>query len=121
MNRKGNAGEKKSCGTLQPHPSSTQSETSMSKRLEGVRKAARENKETKFTALLHHMTVDLLRESFYALKRKAAPRGGRTVLQGHSPRGECLFRKMMGGNVHLGSRPWKIRSSGKPRLPSSIR
>ena len=27
----------------------------------------------KFTALLHHLTVTLLRESFYALKRKAAP------------------------------------------------
>jgi group II intron reverse transcriptase/maturase len=27
----------------------------------------------KFTALLHHLTVDLLRESFYSLKRKAAP------------------------------------------------
>src|SRR5439155_14395753 len=41
--------------------------------LAGVRKAARENKEMKFTALLHHLTVDLLRESFYSLKRKAAP------------------------------------------------
>jgi retron-type reverse transcriptase len=38
-----------------------------------VRKAAREGKETKFTALLHHLTVDLLRESFYALKRNASP------------------------------------------------
>jgi len=38
-----------------------------------VRKAAREHKEMKFTALLHHLTVDLLRESFYSLKRKAAP------------------------------------------------
>jgi len=27
----------------------------------------------KFTALLHHLTVELLRESFYALKRRAAP------------------------------------------------
>jgi len=27
----------------------------------------------KFTALLHHLTVGLLRESFFALKRKAAP------------------------------------------------
>jgi RNA-directed DNA polymerase len=27
----------------------------------------------KFTALLHHLTVDLLRDSFYSLKRKAAP------------------------------------------------
>jgi group II intron reverse transcriptase/maturase len=27
----------------------------------------------KFTALLHHLSVDLLRDSFYALKRQAAP------------------------------------------------
>jgi hypothetical protein len=27
----------------------------------------------KFTALLHHVTVDLLRDSFSSLKRKAAP------------------------------------------------
>jgi group II intron reverse transcriptase/maturase len=38
-----------------------------------VRKAARENKELKFTALLHHLTIDLMRESFYSLRRKAAP------------------------------------------------
>ena len=51
----------------------TQSEKSVSQGLASVRKAARENKEMKFTALLHHLTVDLLRESFYSLKRKAAP------------------------------------------------
>ena len=45
----------------------------MSQGLAGVRKAAKEHKEMKFTALLHHLTVDLLRGSFYALKRKAAP------------------------------------------------
>jgi len=32
-----------------------------------VRKAARENKGRKFTALRHHLTVDLLRESFLLL------------------------------------------------------
>ena len=53
------------------HP--TQSGARVSQGLAGVRKAAREGKEIKFTALLHHLTVDLLRESFYALKRKAAP------------------------------------------------
>ena len=52
---------------------STQSEARVSHGLEGVRKAARERKEIKFTALLHHLTVDMLRDSFYALKRKAAP------------------------------------------------
>ena len=57
----------------QPSTYSTQGEKRVSQGLAGVRKAARENKELKFTALLHHLTVDLLRESFYALKRKAAP------------------------------------------------
>ena len=51
----------------------TQSEARVSQGLAGVRKAAKEHQEMKFTALLHHVTVDLLRESFYALKRKAAP------------------------------------------------
>ena len=51
----------------------TQSGKGVSQGLAGVRKAAREHKEMKFTALLHHLNVDLLRESFYSLKRKAAP------------------------------------------------
>jgi len=38
-----------------------------------VRKAATERKQERFTALLHHATVDLLRDSFYALQRRAAP------------------------------------------------
>jgi group II intron reverse transcriptase/maturase len=41
--------------------------------LDRVRHAARQRKKEKFTALLHHVTVDLLRESFLALKRRAAP------------------------------------------------
>jgi len=41
--------------------------------LDRVRQAARQWKKEKFTALLHHVTTDLLREAFYALKRKAAP------------------------------------------------
>ena len=59
--------------THQPNTSPTQSGTRVSQGLAGVRKAARESKERRFTALLHHLTVDLLRESFYALKRNAAP------------------------------------------------
>jgi len=56
-----------------PHTQPTQSGVRVSQGLAGVRKAAKEHKEMKFTALLHHLTVDLLRESFYALERKAAP------------------------------------------------
>ncbi len=38
-----------------------------------VREVARKDKRARFTALLHHVTIDLLRDSFYALKRSAAP------------------------------------------------
>ena len=51
----------------------TRSKARVSQGLAGVRRAARERKEMRFTALLHHMTASLLRDSFYALKRKAAP------------------------------------------------
>ncbi|MHB8389956.1 MAG: group II intron reverse transcriptase/maturase [Acidobacteriaceae bacterium] len=52
---------------------STQSEARVSQGLAGVRQAAKESKGMQFTALLHHLTVGLLREGFHALKRKAAP------------------------------------------------
>jgi RNA-directed DNA polymerase len=45
----------------------------VSQGLGGVRRVARERKQERFTALLHHLTADLLRESYYALKRNAAP------------------------------------------------
>src|ERR1700691_1396929 len=57
----------------QPHTRPTQGGARVSQGLTGVRKAAREHKEMKFTALLHHVTIDLLRDSFGSLKRKAAP------------------------------------------------
>ena len=59
--------------THQSRTLSTQSEVRVSQGLAGVRKAAKARKELKFTALLHHLTVGLLWEGFYALKRKAAP------------------------------------------------
>jgi group II intron reverse transcriptase/maturase len=38
-----------------------------------VREAAKKDKRLQFTALLHHVSVPLLVESFFALKREAAP------------------------------------------------
>ena len=43
------------------------------RKLQGVRRTAKEKKQERFTALLHHVTVDLLRESFHGLKKQAAP------------------------------------------------
>jgi RNA-directed DNA polymerase len=45
----------------------------MSQGLHGVRQAATERKPERCTALLHQVSVDLLRASCYALKRQAAP------------------------------------------------
>lgn len=51
----------------------TQRRASVSPGLDRVRHAARQRKKEKFTALLHHVTIDLLRDAFLALKRRAAP------------------------------------------------
>ena len=56
-----------------PGTSPTRSGERVSQGLGGVRQVARERKQERFTALLHHLTVDLLRQSYYALKRNAAP------------------------------------------------
>ena len=58
---------------VQSHMHPTQSGKRMSQGLHGVRKAARERKQERFTALLHHLSVDLLRESFYAFSVKLRP------------------------------------------------
>jgi RNA-directed DNA polymerase len=53
--------------------SQTQSWINASSGVLGVREAAKQGRKTRFTALLHHVTVPLLLDSFYALKRDAAP------------------------------------------------
>lgn len=58
---------------MEPSTRLTQSGERVSQGLHGVRERAGKNKQERFTALLHHVTPELLRESFYALKRKAAP------------------------------------------------
>ena len=62
---KGNTGE--------TNTDRTQGRERVSQGLEGVREAARRDQKQKFTALLHHVTVDLLRDSYSSLQRKAAP------------------------------------------------
>jgi len=45
----------------------------VSQGLERVRQAAKQDKKERFTALMHHVTIELLKEAFFWLKRKAAP------------------------------------------------
>ena len=45
----------------------------VSQALERIRQAARQRKKEKFTALLHHISTDLLDEAFFELREDAAP------------------------------------------------
>jgi RNA-directed DNA polymerase len=62
---KGNAGQQSTCRA--------QYRISVPQALERIRKIARERKKEKFTALFHHISIDLLEEAFFELKEDAAP------------------------------------------------
>ena len=62
---KGNAGQQST--------RRAQSRVSVSQALERIRQAARQRKKEKFTALLHHISIDHLEEAFFELKEDAAP------------------------------------------------
>jgi RNA-directed DNA polymerase len=62
---KGNAGQQSTCRA--------QSRVSVSQALERIREVARERKKERFTALFHHISIELLEQSFFELKEDAAP------------------------------------------------
>ena len=59
--------------TRESHTHRTRSRVSVSPGLERVRERARQQKKERFTALLHHVSVDLLRTAYSQLNRDAAP------------------------------------------------
>ena len=58
---------------MDEHTDRTQDRATASKGLQGVREAAQRDKGLRFTTLLHHVNEKLLLDSFYLLKRQAAP------------------------------------------------
>ena len=56
----------------EPNPCRTQSRESGTSGLDRVRGAAQKDKKLRFTALLHHVNIELLRRSYYDLQRQAA-------------------------------------------------
>ena len=69
--------------------------------LERVRRAAKEDKDLQFTALLHHVTVDLLRDSYASLKKQAAAGVDNVTWQEY---GEDLEARLadLHGRIHRG-------------------
>jgi hypothetical protein len=116
----------------------TQSGNRMSLGLAGVRKAARERKQERFTSLLHHLSVDLFcatastlssvrlrRESMVCDGRsmKAALKIGLSIFTagfivertGRNLQGESIYRSWMGGSAQSASRLWRTKYSNRRR------
>jgi len=88
--------------TPESHTHRTQSRASVSPGLERVRERARQGKKERFTALLQHVTVDLLRTAYLKLKRDAAPGVDGTTWREY---GHDLEAKLVDlhGRVHRGA------------------
>ena len=87
-----------------------QDRESVSQALERVRQAARQRKKERFTALLHHVDLAMLRTAFYAIKRDAAPgvdgMKWETYEQGLDRRRDFLWRETRPGEfLILAARP----------------
>ena len=101
---------------VQPHTQPTQSGARVSQGLDGVRQKARDNKQEQFTALLHHLTVDLLRESFYALKRHAATGVDGVSWQQYEQGLEARLIELH-GQVHRGA--YRAQASRRVYIPKA--
>jgi hypothetical protein len=84
--------------------------------LAAVRRAARQSKSVRFTALLHHITVDLLKQSYLALERDSAPGIDGVTWQAY---GENLEEKLtdLHDRMHKGS--YRARPARRTFIPSS--
>ncbi len=99
----------------------TQIRERVSQALGRVRQAAKERKKERFTALLHHVNVDLLRLSFHALKRQAAPGVDGVTWQAYEADLENNLRHLQ-ARVHRGAyraqpsrRKYLRKSDGRQR------
>ena len=87
----------------------------------GIREAAKRDKTMRFTALLHHVCPELLRASFFELKRQAVP--GVDGMTWHEY-GRNLEERLddLHGRIHRGAyraqpskRAWILKADGRQR------
>ena len=105
---KGNGGQTAAARTLRRGTASNG--------LAAVRQAARQSRDVRFTALLHHITVDLLKRSYRALTRDAAPGIDGVTWQAY---GETLEEKLkdLHDRVHRGS--YRARPARRTYIPKA--
>src|SRR5216684_2133410 len=105
---KGNGGETAAARTLRRDTASNG--------LIAVRRAARQSKSVRFTALLHHITIDLLERSYLSLERDSAPGIDGVTWQSY---GENLEEKLedLHDEVHRGS--YRARPARRTYIPKA--
>jgi RNA-directed DNA polymerase len=107
--------------TQEPTPCRTPSRESGSSGLERVREAAKQDGKLKFTALLHHVTIDLLRDSYHRLRKQAAPGVDGVTWEEYGQGLEARLADLH-GRIHRGAyraqpsrRVWIPKADGRQR------
>ena len=107
--------------TQQPNLDRTPSRENRPSGLERVREAARKDKKLKFTALLHHVSIDLLRDSYNSLKKQAAPGVDGVTWEEYGQGLEARLADLH-GRIHRGAyraqpsrRVWIPKADGRQR------
>lgn len=95
----------------------TQGRSRMHSALERVRTAAQADRETRFTALLHHVyNMDTLREAYFRLYRKAAPGIDGVTWQQY---GKNLEENLKDLSARLKSRAYRAKSVRRVYIPKA--
>jgi RNA-directed DNA polymerase len=107
--------------TQQPNSHRTRSRESGPSGLARVREAAKKDRKQKFTALLHHVSIDLLRDSYHSLKKRAAPGVDGMTWEEYGQDLESRLAELH-GRIHRGAyrakpsrRVWIPKADGRKR------
>jgi RNA-directed DNA polymerase len=84
--------------------------------LDRVRQVAQQDKEARFTALLHHVTVDRLRSAFWAISPKAAPGIDGVTWEGY---GQDLEENLLDLHARIHSGAYRVKPSRRVYIPKA--
>jgi RNA-directed DNA polymerase len=102
--------------TVEQNAPRTQSRIGASSALDRVREVAKKDRNAKFTALLHHVSVDRLRTAFFQLKRKAAAGVDGVTWEQYEQHLECNLRDLH-ARVHRGA--YRPKPSRRVYIPKA--
>ena len=105
---KGNGGQTAAARTLRRDTASNG--------LAAVRQAARQSKSVRFTALLHHITIDLLKQSYFSLERDSAAGIDGVTWQAYGKNLEEKLKELH-DKVHRGS--YRARPARRTYIPKA--